>query len=71
MENGPFIDGLPNLKMVMFYSYVKLPEGNVFILKAKVQRIVPPSFLPTLMHRKIDSLGLTAFFFHASIDVVV
>ena len=49
--------------MVMFYSYVKLPEGNVFILKAKVQRIVPPSFLPTLMHRKIDSLGLTAFFF--------
>ena len=30
MENGhlyPFIDGLPNLNMVIFYSYVKLPEG--------------------------------------------
>jgi hypothetical protein len=23
MENGPFIDGLPNLKMVIFHGYVK------------------------------------------------
>ena len=22
MENGPFIDGLPNLKMVIFHGYV-------------------------------------------------
>ena len=28
MENGPFIGGLPSYKMVIFYSYVKLPEGN-------------------------------------------
>jgi len=28
MENGPFIDYL--LKMVIFYSYVKLPEGTTF-----------------------------------------
>jgi len=41
MENGPFIDGLPNLKMVMLYSYVKLPEGNVFILKAKYKGLCP------------------------------
>jgi hypothetical protein len=25
MENGPFIDGLPNLKMVIFHSFVSLP----------------------------------------------
>jgi|Cyp1metagenome_2_1107374.scaffolds.fasta_scaffold07530_20 hypothetical protein len=25
--DGPFIDGLPFLKIVIFYSYVKLPEG--------------------------------------------
>ena len=25
--DGPFIDGLPNLKLVIFHSYVKLPEG--------------------------------------------
>jgi hypothetical protein len=23
MENGPFIDGLPNLKHVIFHGYVK------------------------------------------------
>jgi hypothetical protein len=23
MENGPFIDGLPNLKMAIFHGYVK------------------------------------------------
>jgi len=23
MENSPFIDGLPNLKMVIFHGYVK------------------------------------------------
>jgi len=23
IENGPFIDGLPNLKMVIFHGYVK------------------------------------------------
>ena len=31
MENGPFIDGLPNvylLKIVFFYSYLKSPEGK-------------------------------------------
>jgi hypothetical protein len=28
MENGPFIDGLPiTVKMVIFISHVKLPEG--------------------------------------------
>ena len=27
MENGPFIDGLPINSMVIFYSYVSLPEG--------------------------------------------
>ena len=27
-SHGPFIEGLPFLKMVIFYSYVKLPEGN-------------------------------------------
>ena len=27
MENGPFIDGLPIIE-VIFYSYVKLPEGT-------------------------------------------
>jgi 3-dehydroquinate synthase class II len=33
MGNGPFIDGLPiNVKMGMFHSYVKLPEGKVFKL---------------------------------------
>jgi hypothetical protein len=35
MGNGPFIDGLPiTVKMVMFDSYVKLPEGNVFKLSS-------------------------------------
>ena len=34
MENGPFIDGLPNLKMVIFHgyvyiiSYVRSPEAT-------------------------------------------
>ena len=27
MENGPFIEDLP-IKMVIFYSYVELPEGT-------------------------------------------
>ena len=27
MENGPFIDGLP-IKIVIFYSYVSLPQGS-------------------------------------------
>ena len=30
MENGPFIDGLPN-KMVIFHGYFSLPEG-IFVL---------------------------------------
>jgi len=25
-ENGPFMDDLPNLKMVVFHSYVGLPD---------------------------------------------
>jgi hypothetical protein len=28
MENGPFIDGLPINSMVIFRSYVSLPEGS-------------------------------------------
>jgi len=27
-SHGPFIDGSPFLKMMIFYSYIKLPEGN-------------------------------------------
>ena len=26
--DGPFVDGLPFLKMVIFYNYLSLPEGN-------------------------------------------
>jgi len=28
IENGPFIVDFPSYKMVIFNSYVKLPEGN-------------------------------------------
>ena len=38
MENGPFIDGLPNLKMVIFHGYVKKPDGiciNLAICRCK------------------------------------
>jgi len=28
-SHGPFIEGLPFLKMVIFYSYVKLPQGKL------------------------------------------
>ena len=28
MEISPFIDGLPINSMVIFYGYVKYPEGN-------------------------------------------
>ena len=28
MENGPFIVGKSTISMVIFNSYVKLPEGN-------------------------------------------
>ena len=31
IENGPFIVDLPNLKMVIFNSYVSLPEGKSMI----------------------------------------
>ena len=35
MENGPFIDVVP-IKMVIFNSYVSLPEGiNIMILSGK------------------------------------
>jgi hypothetical protein len=30
MENDPFIDDLP-IEVVIFHSYVSLPEGNVSI----------------------------------------
>ena len=31
MVNGPFLDGLP-IKVVIFYNYVKLPEGMFLVL---------------------------------------
>ena len=31
IENGPFIVDLPNLKMVIFNTYVSLPEGKSMI----------------------------------------
>ena len=43
MENGPFIDVLP-IKMVIFNSYVSLPEGNLFQLSD------PTSEIPVVNH---------------------
>ena len=30
IENGPFLVDLPNLKLVIFHSYVSLPEATIF-----------------------------------------
>jgi len=64
MKNGPFIDDLP-IKMVIFHSYVKLPEGRrhvpifrmkrgVFSMASTVFSMVFPWFFHVFHHLHHD-----------------
>jgi hypothetical protein len=53
MENDPFIDGLP-IKMVIFYSYVKLPEGKPHVLMSLISSQQSTRFFPEALKSPTD-----------------
>ena len=65
MVNGPFIDVLP-IKMVIFNSYVSLPEGNAMNPLIPLDMTDPPNCYFSKTHPERASIRMTQAAFWSS-----